>query len=608
MRPFKLTKPKPKVIPQPEAIPREVKSNPVPKNLFKRNLAEIEAEKEERRRKEQEAVREGYAKSEKQKFPLATEARRPDKFERAKQEVLKRREDQLQFGMKYSRDLPDFSKLEAPVKLTSAAVLREGHALKVKAQEEAKVLREFELNMRDGAEFERWRREMDEKDEVERLEHIARKKIEMELARDAAIEAQKHKERENQLLVARIKGDMEEKFAEKDEKEREMKEKKREIVETVQSQKDNAAREMEKIKEEKRRIRDEVNKELTEALQRRKEEEEAESRKREELIRQIRELERIPIVRTKGFDPTEAGGFGLLDEMSIAELRERLEHNKLLREQEVAARREDNLRAKEDEAQRMMAEAGKIQEARENRRVANEVKREQKQKDKEALEAKIKAAREKGLVEAYEKISKKKEAKRLEEERLAKELKEIRLQRQYLNANAAMVEEMRYKELEAGAERKLRNAQNDRLVDQCKLGSIKVKDETVRAGNARETVMEKLRYDQGYQERLQTQKKENEVIHKGVLEYKSEMHGRQAEFEAEAKEAKAKRNPFNAKINEQSLANATRVKERKHAAAEAVRRFHNEESLGGGDMDGGMMLEDDFQAAADDIEDKLRAE
>lgn len=43
---------------------------------------------------------------------------------------------------------------------------------------------------------------------------------------------------------------------------------------------------------------------------------------------QIRELEKIPIIRTKGFDPTEAGGYGLLHEMSIAELRERLEFNK----------------------------------------------------------------------------------------------------------------------------------------------------------------------------------------------------------------------------------------------------------------------------------------
>lgn len=51
-------------------------------------------------------------------------------------------------------------------------------------------------------------------------------------------------------------------------------------------------------------------------------------KKKQELIMQIRELEKIPIIRTKGFDPTEAGGFGLLEEMSIAELRERLEFNR----------------------------------------------------------------------------------------------------------------------------------------------------------------------------------------------------------------------------------------------------------------------------------------
>lgn len=104
---------------------------------------------------------------------------------------------------------------------------------------------------------------------------------------------------------------------------------------------------MEKVKEEKRKIRDEVNKELSEALQRRKEEEEIEQRKREELIRQIRELEKIPIVRTKGFDPTETGGYGLLDEMSIAELRERLEYNKMVREQELESKRLENIQQKE---------------------------------------------------------------------------------------------------------------------------------------------------------------------------------------------------------------------------------------------------------------------
>jgi hypothetical protein len=53
-------------------------------------------------------------------------------------------------------------------------------------------------------------------------------------------------------------------------------------------------------------------------------------------------------VRTKGYDPTESGGHGLLEEMSVAELRERLEHNKRKDEQETTYKREENLKFKEE--------------------------------------------------------------------------------------------------------------------------------------------------------------------------------------------------------------------------------------------------------------------
>ena len=76
----------------------------------------------------------------------------------------------------------------------------------------------------------------------------------------------------------------------------------------------------------------------------------------------------------------------------------------------------------------------------------------------------------------YGNINKKKNDKADEEARLAKELKEIKLQRQYLNANAAMVEEKAWKELENGKERKVRNEQNQKLIDQCGVNEIVVKD------------------------------------------------------------------------------------------------------------------------------------
>jgi hypothetical protein len=44
-------------------------------------------------------------------------------------------------------------------------------------------------------------------------------------------------------------------------------------------------------------------------------------------------------------------------------------------------------------------------------------------------------------------------------------------------------------------------------------------------------VLQKLEKDKSYNDKLQSQKRENEKIHKGALEYKTEMHERQKKFE-----------------------------------------------------------------------------
>ena len=103
-----------------------------------------------------------------------------------------------------------------------------------------------------------------------------------------------------------------------------------------------------------------------------------------------------------------------------------------------------------------------------------------------------KEIREKGICDAYDKISKKKQEKKEQDEKLAKELKEISLQRQYMNANAAMVEEKAWRELEQGAQRKVENYQNEKLLDQAKMNAIIVKDQMVRATNNKNQVINKL--------------------------------------------------------------------------------------------------------------------
>ena len=59
-QPFNLTKPKPKMIPVPTQIKREVVAKPVPKHLNKKSLADIEKEKQERRQATVNAIRSEY--------------------------------------------------------------------------------------------------------------------------------------------------------------------------------------------------------------------------------------------------------------------------------------------------------------------------------------------------------------------------------------------------------------------------------------------------------------------------------------------------------------------------------------------------------------------
>lgn len=74
-------------------------------------------------------------------------------------------------------------------------------------------------------------------------------------------------------------------------------------------------------------------------------------KQRAELIQQIRVLESVPIDRWKPVDLTSVAGHGVHDEMSIAELRERIELIKLEREKERESRRDQIVKDKQAKEQ-----------------------------------------------------------------------------------------------------------------------------------------------------------------------------------------------------------------------------------------------------------------
>lgn len=70
-------------------------------------------------------------------------------------------------------------------------------------------------------------------------------------------------------------------------------------------------------------------------------------RQRAELIQQIRAYELVGVDRWKPIDRTAVSGYGFLEEMSIVEIRERLELLKLEREKEREIRHEQIVKEKQ---------------------------------------------------------------------------------------------------------------------------------------------------------------------------------------------------------------------------------------------------------------------
>ena len=219
------------MIPPPEQIKREIKARPAPKNMNKKTLADIENDKKQRRQATINAIKQDYEGNDKKRFPLATE-KRPTiaKNDRVKEEVEAQIVKTLQFEGNRPRPMPNFDKYDANVKLNVAALKREKHLIDLEEREAKEKLDQMAMGLKDTSEFDRWKAEMNEKDEIERLEHIQKKKIEMELAREEAILARERKEKENHQLVNKMRDEMDKMMEEREINLQEIIDQKKEVI------------------------------------------------------------------------------------------------------------------------------------------------------------------------------------------------------------------------------------------------------------------------------------------------------------------------------------------------------------------------------------------
>lgn len=190
-----------------------------------------------------------------------------------------------------------------------------------------------------------------------------------------------------------------------------------------------------------------------------------EEAKRADLIKQIRALELVPRKRETRLDPTYTPQLGLLEEMSLAELRERLHIVEEQREEDEQVKRSKIIASKQERETDLAHRVKRLAEMRERAATEASSKREH---VKAAEKAKVEERRER-VADAQLKVQSTIEAKRAlrmqKEAELAAELKRIRIKNQFLEADKEAVERKKSESQQAGEQREIMERQQRKLED-----------------------------------------------------------------------------------------------------------------------------------------------
>lgn len=339
--PFTLTVPKPRKLPEPTVkIPTFVKANPVPLVVLKgsgeqeklKNIKKIN--KEKALAKFQMAQKSQFAVASKKSLEILAETRKT--ILNAQLEEFKKSKPVL------FRKVPPEIYSSVPVKLTAATILREEALVRKQKQKEEKLLRDVEIGLKDEHEFEEWRKELKLKEIEEKKLELEKRKLEIKLLHEETFIAKQEKLRENREKVAEALAEKQEIKELSSQFKQEIQEENKKRIEKVHEIKTGITEAKLKILDENTKAAAEMSLEYQAQKERAQQEAKEELEKRMELVKQIRLLEKSLTGNSrKEIDLTETSGCGILGEMSIIELQERLLRSKVkLKEAEESKRQE----------------------------------------------------------------------------------------------------------------------------------------------------------------------------------------------------------------------------------------------------------------------------
>eukprot|EP00471_Norrisiella_sphaerica_P012756 CAMPEP_0184498302 /NCGR_PEP_ID=MMETSP0113_2-20130426/38614_1 /TAXON_ID=91329 /ORGANISM="Norrisiella sphaerica, Strain BC52" /LENGTH=798 /DNA_ID=CAMNT_0026885751 /DNA_START=170 /DNA_END=2566 /DNA_ORIENTATION=- len=498
-QPFNLTQPKPRKLPEPDhKLSTEYKARPIPESLFQTNLQKIE----ERRKKQASENREKALRVH-QNQPEDAVLKRLDKHKKKSEKIKKALKSKIDAEIatilkpaneqahviktkKYYEKVKG-SKVNHEIKPTTAAILREDAMFRKKQEEEAAIIREYEVNLRDTSEYDEWKAREEAREEKMREEmlkqrkelltkasEIAKKAVEENEVskREAASEMREERQQVLELLEIERKQEMEENQLRTLEVQKAREQAKEAIIQVEQEKKLKAAR---------------MQSELEKLRKFREKEQEAEMKQKKELIKEIQAMVAEALVKSKvpkEFDPTTTSGVGLLEEMSLNELKARMLKLKEKTAIETKEKRGRLRNARDSKKEELALKMKRINRLRKQNTDANETRRAQKHQSALEIAAALREKREKDVLAMHRKLQSAREKKRAEALRLAKDLKKRQIAKTFLEADAAKVEDRKWKEIQRGQGRQAQVAQALKHAKARKRTSIKNKETAQRKQNA----------------------------------------------------------------------------------------------------------------------------
>lgn len=235
------------------------------------------------------------------------------------------------------RKLPKFKPVN--VKNNATVLMREAALAAKSYEKETRRLEDMTNGSFDPKGYEALEAEERKRTEQENLQNIQKKHLQGLLTYEEALLAKQNLIELNKKKITDIKLEKEELYRKLDEWKRDEQMKMKALVEKSQNI-EKAAREAEKKKvEEKHKFARSVEQETRQLLDKALVEKEAELNRKIDIIKELKTLQSFKFLHQKEFDPTETCNLGLLCEMSILELQERLYLLKLEVEEELEKKR-----------------------------------------------------------------------------------------------------------------------------------------------------------------------------------------------------------------------------------------------------------------------------